>query len=196
MSKVKLDHIVIVDVESTCWEGNPPPGQQSEIIQIGAWVFNNVEDLKDFAVPSTTNIYVKPTISTISEFCTELTGITEEKIKKEGVSFQEACAQLKWEMRTHKRIWASYGAYDRIMFQNQCQREGVKYPFSTRHLNIKTLFALSQGLKYEVGMITALEMLGIKKPIGNHHNAQDDACNMLPILGYILSRLTPEKPKE
>ena len=30
-----LDHLLIVDVESTCWEGPPPPGQESEIIEIG-----------------------------------------------------------------------------------------------------------------------------------------------------------------
>ncbi|NEE10677.1 DNA polymerase III, partial [Streptomyces sp. SID7499] len=25
----------VVDVEATCWEGQPPPGQVSEIIEIG-----------------------------------------------------------------------------------------------------------------------------------------------------------------
>ncbi len=27
----KLDQILVVDVEATCWEGQPPPGQESEI---------------------------------------------------------------------------------------------------------------------------------------------------------------------
>ena len=31
----KLDRILVVDVEATCWEGDPPPGQISEIIEIG-----------------------------------------------------------------------------------------------------------------------------------------------------------------
>lgn len=26
----KLDQILVIDVEATCWEGNPPPGQTSE----------------------------------------------------------------------------------------------------------------------------------------------------------------------
>lgn len=30
-----LDKIIVIDVESTCWEGPPPEGQVSEIIGIG-----------------------------------------------------------------------------------------------------------------------------------------------------------------
>ena len=36
----KLDRILVVDVEATCWEGNPPPGQTSEIIEIGLCVLD------------------------------------------------------------------------------------------------------------------------------------------------------------
>jgi inhibitor of KinA sporulation pathway (predicted exonuclease) len=31
----RLDQILVVDVESTCWAGAPPTGQISEIIEIG-----------------------------------------------------------------------------------------------------------------------------------------------------------------
>ena len=36
----KLDQILVVDVEATCWEGDPPPGQISEIIEIGLCVLD------------------------------------------------------------------------------------------------------------------------------------------------------------
>ena len=36
----KLDRILVVDVEATCWEGDPPPGQTSEIIEIGLCVLD------------------------------------------------------------------------------------------------------------------------------------------------------------
>ena len=36
----KLDQILVIDVEATCWEGNPPPGQTSEIIEIGLCVLD------------------------------------------------------------------------------------------------------------------------------------------------------------
>ena len=31
----KLDQILVVDVESNCWDGPPPDGQESEMIEIG-----------------------------------------------------------------------------------------------------------------------------------------------------------------
>lgn len=31
----KLDQILVIDVESTCWDGPTPDGQSSEIIEIG-----------------------------------------------------------------------------------------------------------------------------------------------------------------
>ena len=36
----KLDRILVVDVEATCWEGDPPPGQISEILEIGLCVLD------------------------------------------------------------------------------------------------------------------------------------------------------------
>ena len=34
----RTDRILVVDVESTCWAGDPPLGQMSEIIEIGLGV--------------------------------------------------------------------------------------------------------------------------------------------------------------
>ena len=31
----KLDKIVVVDIEATCWEGKPPEKQESDIIEVG-----------------------------------------------------------------------------------------------------------------------------------------------------------------
>ncbi|MCB9131481.1 MAG: hypothetical protein H6647_11155 [Anaerolineales bacterium] len=31
----KLDNILVIDVEATCWQGDPPRGQSSEIIEVG-----------------------------------------------------------------------------------------------------------------------------------------------------------------
>ncbi len=45
----KLDQIFVVDVESTCWDGPPPDGRESEIIEIG-WCF-----VDDAAETSTEN---------------------------------------------------------------------------------------------------------------------------------------------
>ena len=31
----KLDQILVIDLEATCWLGDPPEGQESDIIEIG-----------------------------------------------------------------------------------------------------------------------------------------------------------------
>ena len=35
MPRLDLAVLNVIDVESTCWEGKPPPGQEQEIIEIG-----------------------------------------------------------------------------------------------------------------------------------------------------------------
>ena len=35
MARRLLDYIVLEDVEATCWDGEPPPGEDSDIIEIG-----------------------------------------------------------------------------------------------------------------------------------------------------------------
>lgn len=64
-----LDEILVVDQDPTCREGPPPPGQTSEIIEIGLCPL----DLKTLTRKEKRSFLVKPVQSVISEFCTELT---------------------------------------------------------------------------------------------------------------------------
>ena len=68
----KLDQILVVDVESSCWEGSPPEGEESEIIEIGICVV----DTRQLQRISKHSILVRPEKSTVSDFCTELTTLT------------------------------------------------------------------------------------------------------------------------
>jgi len=74
----KLDKIIVVDVESTCWKGKPPEGQINEIIEVGLATVN-VETLE---IINKQSYIVKPKLSIISNFCTELTSITQEMVDK------------------------------------------------------------------------------------------------------------------
>jgi inhibitor of KinA sporulation pathway (predicted exonuclease) len=40
MSYADADLLNIIDIEATCWETPPPPGQVNEIIEIGLCVLN------------------------------------------------------------------------------------------------------------------------------------------------------------
>ena len=182
MSK-KLDHILVVDLEATCWDGDPPAGETSDIIEIGICPLE-VATGKRLEKRS---LLVRPDRSSISPFCTSLTTLTAEQVAA-GIPFAEACAVLRKQYQARDRVWASFGDYDRNQFQRQCVELGVPYPFGTRHINVKTLFALSRGLPGEVGMAQALEMLRIPLE-GTHHRGHDDAWNIAGILVTMLNKL-------
>ena len=176
----KLDQVVVIDVESTCWEGAPPDGEESEIIEIGVCAL----DVASGRRVDREDILVRPTRSRVGPFCTSLTTLTQEQVYS-GVPFAEACAHLQRAYGTRDRVWASYGDYDRRQFERQCAAFGVPYPFGPGHLNVKTLFALVHALTREVGMDGALELLGLPLE-GTHHRARDDACNIAGILSTLL----------
>jgi inhibitor of KinA sporulation pathway (predicted exonuclease) len=177
----KLDKIIIVDIEATCWQGANPPGMENDIIEIGICLL----DLKTYEITENKGIMVIPERSTISSFCTELTTITADMIEKEGIGFKEACEILKNEYNSQNRPWASFGMYDINQFQKQCAATGVPYPFGPSHTNVKTLFASKNKLPHKKSMAGALDILGIKLE-GTPHRGVDDAYNIAKILKWIL----------
>lgn len=166
----------IVDVEATCWAGQAPPGQVSEIIEIGLCVV----DLAAGERLAKHRILVRPARSTVSDFCTDLTGLTQSEVDT-GVPFAEACTILAREHQAGSRPWASWGDYDRNQFTNQCRRGPVQYPFSARHTNAKAIFADAHALKKRPGMARALSIAGLPLE-GRHHSGSDDAWNIAALV--------------
>ena len=176
----KLDQILVIDVESTCWEGKAPGGQESEIIEIGICPL----DITSGERGEKRSILVKPERSKVSEFCTQLTTLTQEQVDK-GVDLGNACSILRNKFSSKDRVWASYGDYDRLQFEKQCQARKVSYPFGSSHINIKLLFTLIHGFSEEIGMAEALELLEIPLE-GTHHRGADDAWNIARILSELV----------
>lgn len=185
----RLDQILVIDVESTCWAGAPPSGQISEIIEIGLCPVD-VSTLKRVEKRS---ILVKPEKSQISAYCTELTTLTPEMFV-DATAFPEAIQILRHEYHSKSRLWASWGDYDRRQFERVCQAYGVGYPFGSGHLNIKTLFAIATGLSHEIGLAGAYKQLGMTME-GTHHRGDDDAWNIAGVLCLLL-RLVRNSAKQ
>jgi inhibitor of KinA sporulation pathway (predicted exonuclease) len=180
MGKKRLDCILVVDLEATCWTGEPPEGQVSEIIEIGLCVLE-VASGRRLENPS---LLVRPECSTVSDYCTQLTTLTQEEVEG-GMSLAEACRLLREKYRSRERTWASFGDYDRWQIQNECQARGIEYPFGRRHINVKTLFALVHNLPREVPLDEAMARMGFPLE-GTHHRGGDDAWNIARLLGEIL----------
>lgn len=172
----------VVDVEATCWPGSPPPGAVSEIIEIGL----TVVDVDAGERVARHRILVRPVRSTVSDFCTELTGLTGQDVER-GVSFAEACRLLAAEHRAGARPWASWGDYDRHQFTRQCQATRAPYPFGRCHTNAKAVFAEAHGLRKRPGMAQALRIAGLPLE-GRHHRGEDDAWNIAALVLHLAGR--------
>ena len=178
-----LDVLLVVDVESTCWEGSPPHGQSSEIIEIGLCPV----DLKTLTRLEKRSILIKPIQSEISKFCTTLTTLIPEMFAQAG-SLADAAKILKNDYQSKDRLWASWGDYDRRQFERVCKDQGVGYPFGPSHMNVKSLFAAATGSVHEMGLDGAYRHLGLTME-GIHHRGDDDAWNIAEIVCRLLKAM-------
>lgn len=179
----RLDQVLVIDVESTCWDGPPPMGQVSEIIEVGLCVV----DLAALERREKRSWMVRPQRSEISPFCTELTTITPAMVVSAPL-LEEVCEDLKHHYHAQQRLFASWGDYDRGQFQRNCQMYGLGYPFGPTHLNVKNLFAVALGLPREIGVDAACEKMGLTLE-GVHHRGVDDAWNIAQLFCLLLKRI-------
>jgi inhibitor of KinA sporulation pathway (predicted exonuclease) len=168
--------LLIIDLEATCWRGHPPSGQQSEIIEIGICPLDVVTLAHP---PQGDSLLVRPTRSTISEFCTTLTTLTQAQVD-DGISFAAACQTLRERYHSTEVVWASWGEYDRKMFERQCELFDVHYPFNKRHYNLKSVLSGGRKRGKQMGMASMLRHLALKLE-GTHHRGSDDAYNIARI---------------
>ena len=178
---MKYDIINVVDIESTCWDKSHPTGNVSEIIEIGI----SELEVSTGKILFSDSIYATPKNSKVSEYCYNLTGISQDLLDNCAIPFWKACDIIQEKNRSKQRVWASYGYYDLTMFDEQCYRENINYPFGGKHINIKTLFALKYKLQREVGMDKALKIADLTLD-GKHHSGKDDSYNTAKILREIL----------
>src|SRR5437868_15136499 len=97
----RLDHILVIDVEATCWEGAPPAGQENEIIEIGVCTI----DVRRRQRGERESILVRPQRSRVSPFCTQLTTLTQAEVDG-GIPFEEACRLLRAKYQGDQRTFA------------------------------------------------------------------------------------------
>ncbi len=176
----KLDKIIVVDLEATCWQGDPPPGETSEIIEIGICTL----DVSSGERSDKRGILIKPRHSTLSNYCSQLTTITPGMLEN-APSLREACRLLQEKYLSDVRTWASYGDYDRLMLTQQCQEKGIPYPFGRSHINVKNLLALHFGLEHEVNLKQGTALVGLPFE-GTIHRGVDDAWNIAAVLSRML----------
>ena len=107
---------ILFDTEYTAWKNSlktnwSKEGQYKEIIQISALKINNNKIIDNL------NLYVKPVKNPkLSSYIIRLTGITNNKLKKDGISFEKAI-HLFYNFAKGYKLY-SYGNDYSIIYEN------------------------------------------------------------------------------
>jgi len=113
------DKICIFDIECTCDESNENFTQ--EIIQIGCVKISN-----NYDIVSTLNLYIKPVINPVlTNFCTGLTGITQNLLNEKGKSINDAIKTFAGYTSDCRKI-VSWGNYDKKFLYDAIIRNNIK----------------------------------------------------------------------
>lgn len=176
--------LVIVDLEATCYGGPEDPKDfVSEIIEIGAVKF----DLKKLEIVDRYQAFVRPKINPIlTDFCRELTTITQEQVDK-AYYFDSVYNNFKkWYGNPKVNMLCSWGYYDKKQIEKDCKRWGIEYSLSVDHWNIKKFYQEMTGqTKAGVGLEKAVNQLGLEFH-GVPHRAISDAENTALVLKKVM----------
>ncbi|MED0951239.1 exonuclease domain-containing protein [Bacillus mobilis] len=176
-----MKHLLIIDLESTCFErGTEPHNFFSEIIEIGAVVLNT----ETFEIVEEYQTFVKPVLfPTLSEYCLHLTTIRQDEVHN-GKSIKDAMNEIASLYNKYDCVFASWGFYDKKQFKQVCERFGLGYPFGHAHVSLK--HEHGTWIKHRpMGMERALKMHHLPLE-GIHHRGIDDARNISKIASHMI----------
>ena len=173
------NHIAnVLDLELSCYPGGVfPADERQEIIEIGL----TTVDLARMKVLKVRSIPIIPTMSSISPFRTELTGWTEEALKRQGCEFTEAVRRLTEKYGSRNRLLVSDSTGDRKALDWQCSLFGLASPFGEDELNVSVLYSMFTGDFRNVKLEEKLNRLGLAFE-GVPHRADVDSLNIARLM--------------
>ena len=93
-------------------------------------------------------------------FCTELTSIKQDQVD-DAPAFAEVVESLRqWADWYAGYLFCSWGDYDRNQLNHECRRNGIAYPLTEDHLNLKKRFSQRLGTDKRFGMAAMQLALG------------------------------------
>ena len=171
--------VLVVDLEMTTYEGDFPEGETRDIIEVGFCTWDSALD----TISEPISYYVLPERSTVSPYCTELTGLTPQKLSRMGTSLQRVCDLLKMRGSLNK-AWAGFGS-DASILRAQCREQQCTYPFGESYYDVSSLYTLITGERG--GLKTCLKKQGLEWE-GTEHRARWDAYNTAKLLRSLLKK--------
>ncbi|KAM8939124.1 3'-5' exoribonuclease 1 isoform 2-T2 [Pelodytes ibericus] len=178
------DYICIIDFEATCEEGHTPD-YTHEIIEFPIVLLNT----QTLEIEDTFQRYVRPEIKNqLSDFCINLTGITQDIIDKSDTFPHILESVVEWmrekELGTkYKYAILTDGSWDMSKFLSmQCRISRLKYPrFAKKWINIRKCYGNFYKVpRNQTKLTIMLEKLGMSYN-GRLHSGLDDSKNIARI---------------
>lgn len=181
------EQFIIFDTEFTAWEGSQArrwsgPNEYRELVEIGAIAVSS----KDLTELSSFDVFIRPEKNPIlSDYFTQLTGITQSAVDADGVTLKTAIERFA--------DWCgglplySYGADERVLIEN-CALAGIPFPFPAgQFADVRAIFQ-RRGIpaeRYTSG--TIVRAFG-EEPVRRAHRAANDARSILDGLRLLAAK--------
>uniref|UniRef100_A0A7E4W8H2 Exonuclease domain-containing protein n=1 Tax=Panagrellus redivivus TaxID=6233 RepID=A0A7E4W8H2_PANRE len=188
----RFDYIIVIDFECTCKPAEKNLDFDSfEIIEFPAVV---IDVNQCCIIEEYFHRYIKPVRNRVTDFCTELTGITPEQIAKKGIPLQRGLLEFR-SWLTEKGIidedkryaYAVDGQSDIGHFlQTSLKLNGLPFLHDfRRYVDVKTAFQHSGYSKSTVKLKRMLKVMDMKFD-GRAHCGLDDTRNIAKVVLRLL----------
>jgi inhibitor of KinA sporulation pathway (predicted exonuclease) len=191
--------IVVFDTEFTSWPGAMErgwsgPDEHREIVQIGAVRLDS-----GLSVTASLDLIIRPSINPIlSEYFVHLTGLTQERVERDGCSFADALAGFERFLADSLASVVAYsnGSDDSVLLEN-LELNDLNRPLpAVNFMDIQPWFQTAlacQGTPIASGDL--LGRIGAQDRFPSH-DAVGDATSIAVAIRYLKAKGAPPLPHE
>lgn len=179
--KVELNRALSIDFELTCWEPGEGDNKTPEIIQIGIAELN----LKTLKRTRSDSWYVKNEFGNISEYCTSITGITQDLLNKKGFKLQDAARLVSRKYGTKNKSWFSWGS-DKRAHDEDCIKKSVDPFLSNAFVDASLLYSQICGASTSTSLKDIADHFDVQFE-GQAHDAKIDAEVLCDVWSQLIS---------
>jgi len=171
-------NFLVVDFELTCWE-EKEHNNTREIIEIGIVELNS----DTMEISRTGQYYVKPQHSEVSKYCSQLTGITDKKLKH-AFLYEKISDILKNKWGTKNKTWCAWGIDLEAAIEND-KLFNLENTFSYSYINLSHIFSIKNKINKATNLTEALNHYDLEFE-GQAHSALSDALNTAKLAKILL----------
>lgn len=166
--------INVIDTELSCWEDRE--FQRTQLMEIFEFGIAQI-DVETLTVVRSGSYYVKNERHEVTRFCTQLTGVTQRKLDRQGAPLAQVGQWLceKWGTKNRMHPIIAWGDERRWM-EADCVAKGVPYMFHNGLINLADYyrFGFLSDKRKSCGLKKACARYGVEV-VQPQHTAEADA---------------------